>query len=71
MKRSEILNKISNVVHEHRRRTESCTSDDLAKIILDLVEENGMLPPETIDPENPSHPENDFINSWEPENETK
>lgn len=65
MKRSEMLNFLSKMIHEHRRRTEAVTSDELAEMLLVYAEKAGMLPPESVSTEN----DYDYlaVHAWEPE----
>lgn len=45
MKRQEAVDIITDIIHENRRRTEICTSIELAEMILDTLENVGMQPP--------------------------
>ncbi len=60
MKRSEMLKKITDIVHLHRRHTEGVTSEQLAKMILDEVEELGMMPPERVLKDAGTY----YVNEW-------
>ena len=41
--------------------------NEMASNLLQILEDKGMQPPSIPDPENLSHPENDFVNEWEEE----
>lgn len=44
MKKSEVLKQICDIIHLHRRVTKRVTSIELSEMVLDKVEEAGMLP---------------------------
>jgi hypothetical protein len=44
MKRSEMLRKITDIVHEYRRCTEGVSSVELSEMILTTIEQYGMCP---------------------------
>lgn len=76
MRRSEMINKISNIVHEWRRATDAYSSDEIAEMILATQEFEGMLPPLGLDKTQIYPPGNKFHNPdyvgslehvWEPE----
>ena len=41
-----MISMMTDIIHEHRRATEAYTSEDLARMVLDM-QEKYMLPPES------------------------
>lgn len=70
MKYSEMVNKIADIIHEHRRATHAVTSIELSIMVLSVIEKYGMLPPV-----NPEAIEDHYYtglacyHEWEPEDE--
>ena len=50
MKRSEMINKLADIVHENRRATFTVSSEDLAEMLLKAIEECRMKPPGYMKP---------------------
>lgn len=68
MKRSEMLNKITDIIHNYRRATEVVTSEQLSHMLLEMQEAYGMQPPVYYDVIYDDPPECDgYINEWEKE----
>ena len=64
MKRSKMLKVIKKVLDTWQ----DCRHEPkMYEQVLKAVEKAGMLPPEIPEPGQPMHPENSFINEWEPE----
>lgn len=68
MKRSEMLNKMADIIHLHRRATEGVTSDELALFVLDMQEKEGVLPPLT---RNSKGNTLQYSHKWDSEDEKK
>lgn len=68
MKRSDMVAKIVAVMSE----TSNCPFDVVARSILAMQSEAGMLPPDYNDKKHGREGDyNNFPNQWEPENETQ
>jgi hypothetical protein len=73
MKRSEMIKKIKSII---ATRGPTQPTIDTAQQVLDMLEEEGILPPKAwvvTNPDNPHYPElhdyKELVNLWEPEDE--
>ena len=67
-----MLEEIQKLIHEHRRATKSITSDKLGEMVLDRIEELGMVPTQDMYVPYNGKQQLDLIMkafSWEPEND--
>lgn len=67
MKRSEVLEEIRKIIHEHRRATQGVTSNEIGSMVLDKIEELGMLPPNNCSKKCHEEEYENCGHVWEPE----
>lgn len=71
MKRSEMIELMTYIIHSNRRATEAISSIDLAEAVLTMQEENKMLPPERFQitkislSDGSEMSKHDYVNTWE------
>ena len=68
MRRNVMLGEIFNVIYKNSELSEE-ECKDLTHLVLDEIEEHGMLPPEITIDDGDYYLKN--VNIWEPENEEK